>query len=154
MADEIEFEGLKELRAAVKALGDVEKTRQFKLAGYEIAAEVVIPAAQANAGGDRALVKAMSTLEAVKTESGGAVRLGKGFPAAFGYEFGADRNVRRLARPGGKVTQVVGWQQFEPWRGNSGNTGYALYPAIRENTDEIVNRFTDVIEKLFEDGGE
>lgn len=153
MPEPIEFEGLKELRAAVKAMEDVEKTRQFKLAGYDIAVDVVIPAAKANAN-TKLLGKAMGTLEPVRTDTGGAVRLGKGFPAAMGAEFGADRNMRRLARPGGKVTTVVGWQQFEPWRGSSNAAGYALYPAIRENTDEIVTRFTDVIQKLFEEGGD
>ena len=153
MPDPIEFEGLKETRAALKKLGDVEKTRAFKTAGFEIARDVVIPAAQAKAS-NRMERRAASTLKALKVSTGGAVRLGEGFPGALGAEFGAYRNQLRGGRPGGRPAQVRGWQQFRPWRGSDSGAGYFMWPAIREQTDEIVNRYGEMIEKLWEENGD
>ena len=50
---------------------------------------------------------------------------------------------------------VAGWNQFKPWRGSDTGAGYFLYPSIREQEDEIVNRYDEMFRKLFdEDGGE
>lgn len=145
------MDGFDEARRSLKKLGDIERTREYKLANAEIARTVVIPAATANAA-TRMERRAASTLVAVASDSGGAVRLGKGFPAALGAEFGSDRNQRRRGRPGGKVTTVTGWNQFKPWRGSDAGAGYFLWPAIREQTDEIVNRYDELFRKLFEEG--
>lgn len=153
MPDGIEFEGLKETRAALKKLGDPVKTRAFKAAGYEIARDVVIPAARANAS-NRMERRAASTLKALKVTTGGAVRLGEGFPGALGAEFGAYRNQLRAGNPGGRPAQVRGWQQFKPWRGSDSGAGYFMWPAIREQTDEIVNRYGEMIQKLWEEDGD
>lgn len=143
----IGMDGFDDSRRRLKDLGDVEKTRQYKAASDEIAEQLVIPAAQAKAS-TRGEQQAARTLVAVRTTAGGAVRIGGGFDAALGYEFGADRNQRRLARPGGKVTTVPGWNQFRPWRGSGAGAGYFLYPAIRENEDEIIDRFATVFDEL------
>ena len=152
MPDGIEFEGLKETREALKKLGNVEKTRAYKLAGYEIARDVVIPAAQGKAS-RRMERRAAATLKAKKVSTGGAVELGKGFEGALGAEFGAYRNQWRTWQREGTTVTGRGWQQFQPWRGSDGGAGYFLWPAIRDQTDEIVNRYADMIEKLWEEDG-
>jgi hypothetical protein len=154
VADPVSFDGFDEAKRALAKLGDVEKSRAYKTANFDIANEVVIPAAMANA---RALgkmqVKAAQTLKALRTASGGSVSLGKGFAGALGAEFGADRNQRRQGRPHGKSAPVTGWQQFEPWRGSSTGAGYFLWPAIRQETDEIVNRYKKLFDELFDEDG-
>lgn len=151
MADAIKIEGLDETRRQLKKLGDIEKTREYKLANARIAQNIVIPAAQAKAS-TRMEQRAASTLVAVKSAAGGAVRLGKGFRGAFGAEFGAQRNQARQGRPGGVVATVSGWNQFKPWRGSGSEAGYFLWPGIREKTDEIVRAYGDVHEDLFDEG--
>ena len=150
MPGAIEFEGFDETRKAIQRLGDIEKSKQFKAAGFEVAQDIVIPAAKAKAS-TRLERRAASTLKALKVNTGGAVRLGEGFPGALGAEFGAYRNQLRQGRPRGRSAQVRGWQQFKPWRGNDAGAGYFLWPAIRENTDEIINRYSEMIEKLWEE---
>lgn len=152
MAEWVEFEGFDEARKALAKLGDVDKTREYKVAGFEIANEIVLPAARANAS-TRLERRAAQSLQAVSLASGGAVRLGKGFPAALGAEFGSDRNQRRRGRPGGKSVPVIGWNQFKPWRGSDSGAGYFMWPAIRENTTEIVDRYTKLFDDLFGDDG-
>jgi hypothetical protein len=156
MGDEVRIEGLKEARAALKRMADPEKTRQYRLATADIAESIVIPQARANAD-TRMQRRAAGTLQPVKTDLGAAVRLGKGFPGAMGAEFGADRNQRRIGRPRGTVAPVQGWNQFEPWRGSDTGAGYFLWPAIREQTPKIINRYADMFDELFGDdstGGE
>ena len=150
MTERINIEGLKATQKKLKQLGDVEKTRQYKLENAKIADEVVIPAAKAKAS-TRMEQRAAGTLVAVKTASGGAVRLGKKFPAARGAEFGAQRNQARMGRPGGKVTTVTGWNQFKPWRGSDREAGYFLWPAIREQEPKIINRYSKLFEELFDE---
>ena len=154
MPDGIEFNGFKETRARLKKIGDVERTREYKLANAQIVDDIVIPAARANAS-TKLERKAARTLVSVRTDTGGAVRIGGGkggFGGALGAEFGADRNQRRLGRPGGKVTPVTGWNQFKPWRGSDRGAGYFLWPAIREQEPEIINRYSKLFDELFGEG--
>jgi hypothetical protein len=154
MPSAAEFDGFDEARRALKNLEDVEKSRAYKVANYDIGKDVVIPAARANAARlGKGPVRAAATLKALRTESGGSVRLGGGFDGALGYEFGADRNQRRRGRPNGKSVPVLGWQQFEPWRGSDGDAGYFLWPAIRQETGEIINRYARLFEELFDEDG-
>lgn len=147
-----EFEGFDEARRQLAKMGDVDKSRDYKLAGFNIAKDVVIPKARANAR-TKMQRRAARTLEPVSLAAGGAVRLGKGFAGALGAEFGADRNQRRMGRPHGKVAPVKGWNQFEPWRGNDTGAGYFLWPAIRQQSDEILNRYTALFDELFDENG-
>jgi hypothetical protein len=151
VADPIRIEGLAEARKQLKKMADVDKTREYKLANARIAQNIVIPAAQARAS-TRMEQRAASTLVAVKSATGGAVRLGKGFQAAFGAEFGAQRNQARQGRPGGVVATVSGWNQFKAWRGSGGEAGFFLWPGIRDKTDEIVREYGELYEDLFDEG--
>lgn len=153
MPDGVEFEGFDEFRRALKKIEDPEKTRAYKVASAEVA-DLVIAAAKDKAS-TRMERRAAATLVPVLSAAGGAVRLGGGFEGAFGAEFGADRNQRRQGRPHGTPAVVAGWNQFKPWRGSDTGAGYFLYPSIREQEDEIVNRYDEMFRKLFdEDGGE
>jgi hypothetical protein len=49
VTERINIEGLKATQKKLKQLGDIEKTRQYKLENAKIADEVVIPAAKAKA---------------------------------------------------------------------------------------------------------
>ena len=90
---------------------------------------------------------------------------------SIGSEFGAKQDVQRRLRPRlnrgfGRVKNsksnqyadlpremptrdsMLGWNQFQPWRGNRNVTGddgqmpgYWLWPAVRGTRDEVVNAF-------------
>lgn len=152
MADPVGYDGFDEARRALKKMQDPEKSREYKQANFDIANEVVIPAARANAS-TRLQRRAAGTLVAVRTESGGSVRLGQGFPAALGAEFGADRNQPRRVFRYGKSFTASGFNQFNPWRGSDGDAGYFLWPAIREQEGEIINRYDRLFRDLFDEGG-
>jgi hypothetical protein len=152
MPERIEIEGLKAAQKKLKQLGDIERTRQYKVANAKIAEDVVIPAAKAKAS-TRMEQRAADTLVPVKSVSGGAVRLGRGFAGALGAEFGAGRNQRRRGRPRGTVATVSGWNQFKPWRGSGREAGYFLWPAIRDREAEIIDRYAKLFEEMFDQDG-
>lgn len=144
MPERILVPGLDELRKALKELGDVEGTKEFKLAGWRAATEVVIPGAQSRASTPLQQAAA-ATLAAAKVATGGGVRFGAGFPAAMGAEFGAAQNQLRNTQRG----PVRGWNQFPPWRGSAGDAGYFLWPTIREEQERIVEVIDESLEPLF-----
>jgi len=141
MAEQVEVKGLKELRKAVKDLKDVDATREFKQAGYDAMANVLVPAAVGKAS-SAMHARALATLRPAKTVTGGAVRFGAGFPGAFGAEFGAAHDRPRANVNG---SPGVGWNQFPEWR----QGGYAIFPAVRESGDRMVAEFDRGLEPLF-----
>lgn len=140
MPEGIVVEGLKELRKAVKELGDVDATREYKAAGYNAMANVLVPAAVGRAS-DAMHARALQTLRPVKVATGGAVRFGKGFAGAMGAEFGAMHDQRRANVNG---SPGLGWNQFPPWQ----RGGRAIYPAVAATSDEIVAEFDRGLEPL------
>lgn len=59
-------------------------------------------------------------------------------PTILGAEFGAKK-----------------YRQFPPWRGNqwnpdSGGVGYFLHPVIRDDREQIIGKYADVIDALLE----
>lgn len=144
MPERIVVPGLGELRQALKELGDVEATKEFKLAGWRAANEVVIPGAKARASTPMQRAAA-ETLAAAKIATGGGVRFGAGFAGAMGAEFGAMRNQPRSTSRG----QMLGWNQFQPWRGSGPDTGYFLWPTIREDAERIVEVVDETLDPLF-----
>ncbi len=141
----IGVDGIAELRADLKKLGDVAASKEFKEAGYNAAVSVVIPRAQGRASGlGRMQSNAAATLKPVKTITGGAVRLGGGLPFALGAEFGAAQNQPRNTSRG----TVLGWNQFDPWRGSGDDAGYFLWPTIRDDAEQIVEKFAEGVDKL------
>ena len=67
-------------------------------------------------------------------------------------KYGGFSNVsKRTRRIGGiavKVTGVIiGWNQFNNWRGNKAKAGYFLYPTVRSSTDEIIVKYANEMEQ-------
>lgn len=154
MPQGIEATGIKEAIKAAKAVGDVERSRAFKAASAE-AAELVVRGARAKASTRLERRAARTALDAVVRSSLPAVRLSSSsFPGAFGAEFGADRNQRRLIRGGGQRRSHYrkGWNQFRPWRGSDSNAGYFLWPSIRDSADDVRETYADLVEKLWSEG--
>lgn len=158
----VAFEGFDELKRGFKALESDEYLREFKLAGRNIATEIIIPAAQGYTATRRDAL-AMATLRPVSSEAGAAVRLGNaGTPFALGAEFGA-KVKRRRRSPGrsesGKTRReqgsgfYLGYKQFEPWTGNAfdgEDPGFFLWRAIREHSTEVLDKFGDAIDRLWD----
>ena len=71
--------------------------------------------------------------------------VGAEFGDDWGAEFGAARNQLRNTQRG----PVAGWNQFEPWRGSGPDTGYFLWPTIREEADRIVEAIDEALEPLW-----
>lgn len=140
MPDGIVVEGLNELRKAVKDLRDIEATREYKAAGYNAMANVLVPRAQGRAM-SAMHARALETLRPVAVVTGGAVRFGKGFPGAFGAEFGAMHN---QPRPNVNGSPGLGWNQFPAWR----RGGYGIFPAVADSSAEIVDEFDRGLEPL------
>lgn len=78
--------------------------------------------------------------------------LGKVIRRVEAQTVGANGKGSVARQQGGTRVQVTGrvrgWNQFQPWRGNGANAGYALYPAIRANGERIVDTYGDAIEKI------
>lgn len=139
--DGIEVEGLRELAKALKSLNEKHLTNELKTVNFRAASEVVSEA-RGNTS-SRMQASAASRLKATKTAAYAAVRLG-GQPFDLGAEFGAVRGIMRQTGRG----VVTGWNQFEPWKGNGGDAGYFLYPAIRSKVPELMETYGDEIEKI------
>lgn len=146
MTERILVPGFDELRKALRELGDVEGSKEFKAAGAKVAEQIVIPGAQSRAAALGPLwARAADTLAAAKIATGGGVRFGAGFEAAMGAEFGAAQNQLRNTQRG----PVRGWNQFEAWRGSGPDTGYFLWPTIREEGEAIVEAIDEALEPLW-----
>lgn len=158
------FEGFDEARRGFKALqGGDEYLREFKLAGRNIAADIVIPAAQGYTSTPRD-AKAMATLRPVALEGGAAVRIGNtATPFALGAEFGAKQKRRRRS-PGrtesGKTRRdqgsgfYLGYVWAQAWTGNAfagdEDPGYFMWRAIREHSGELLTEFGNAIDRLWD----
>lgn len=95
--------------------------------------------------------KAASTMRAGHAQSRATVTGGAGVPYFFGAEFGATHNVlRRTRRQAGWAGpgRWRGYNQFLPWRGNSGRVGYFLFPTLREQAPAIVDMYGDELDRI------
>lgn len=133
-ADGIGYEGLNQLNRDLKAISK-DAQSELKKANIEVATKEGhrAQAAAFALGGVSAHVA-----PSIKGGGGNAwagIRLGAD-PAAAGAEFGGQR------RP---TTQ-----QFRPWLGH---TGYAVYPTIRRDNEEITSTWFEAIENLMKEHG-
>lgn len=148
---DIQVRGLKELNKALKDLPD-DLHKELPRINRE-AAGIAADQGRSNAlalGG-----VAAKTAPSIKLV-GGARSAGVGFggvayPWAGGAEFGAGQNIIRTRKSG----TYLGYNQFEPWKGNGPTAGYFIYPAIREKNDEIVRTYEEglegILKQLFPD---
>lgn len=147
---QVRVTGMKELRAALKRMGDAEKQTELKQANYDVAQLVVTEGRQAASGVSAMAASAAKTLRAGRATARATVTLGRpNVPYALGAEFGAARNQRRFNVGGSPPRHGRGWNQFMGWRGSGGDAGYFMYPAIRANEDRIVDMYGDAMEKIF-----
>lgn len=140
----IKVDGLSELNRALRDMGP-QMQKQLKAASKEIATFVANDArAAAEALGGVAAHVAPSIKPSSGALSAGVALGGPAYPMAGGAEFGAGNNKMRSRRTG----EYVGFRQFEPWRGNSTNAGYFLYPSIRRDVDRIETEYTAAVEAV------
>lgn len=72
-------------------------------------------------------------------------------------KYGGSSTVRKRARADYGATAVkvigvrLGWNQFQPWRGNKTKAGYFLFPTVRKNIDEIIEIYGDGMDDLLRD---
>lgn len=130
----VKVTGLAELNKALKALGP-EVQAELKAANFEVGSMVADDARSIAQGLGGVAAKTAPSIKATKTAAGAAVSFGgSAYPFASGAEFGAYR-----------------YKQFQPWRGNGSDAGYFVYPAIRQDADQIestyVERIDDILRK-------
>lgn len=133
MPDEkILVDGLDDLRRELGRLRG-EWPKELKVANRD-AADIVVSSAKGTAaavGGVAA--KAAGSLRALNQQRAAVVALGgAAYPYAMGAEFGASSRYR----------------QFRPWRGNAGNAGYFLYPAIRGERDRVLDTYEKALDRI------
>lgn len=127
----VKVDGLVELNRALKALGP-EAQKELKDASRRVADFVAKDAASAahSIGGVAAHVA--PSIKPVGGVSGAGVAFGgASYPMAGGAEFGSLR-----------------FHQFKPWRGNSSDAGYFVYPSIRQDADRIETEFADAVDDI------
>lgn len=129
--EQIRVTGLDDLRRELRRLGDVWP-KELKVANHD-AAEIVVTSAQSKAAGlGGVAAKAAGSLRALNQQRAAIVALGgAAYPYAMGAEFGSFR-----------------YRQFRPWRGNAGNAGYFLYPAIRGERDKVLDTYEKALDRI------
>jgi hypothetical protein len=142
----VEVEGLDDLRRHLRQLEDAEHLRErLKDASLAVAEGIVERARSRAAGEGRMAARAADSLTAGRQEARATVAFGgHSAPFAAGSEFGANRGSPRHTIRG----DVVGWAQFQPWRGNGEGAGYWLYPTIRDANDFIVDTYGDALDEI------
>ena len=82
-----------------------------------------------------------------KPKAGG---LGASMPFFGGAEFGADHDVpRQVSTRRAKSGSVLGWNQFLPWKEHGhGQTGYFLFPTMRDYSDEIKEMYAQGLDRI------
>jgi hypothetical protein len=144
--------GLDDFRAKLRRHADAKQLeRELRTANFSVAKLIEERSKPIMAGLRGGMgPRAADTIKA--SRSAVAARLGLGgsddAPYALGVEFGA---VRGIPRNGGNGRTIKGWNQFDGWRGNGDDAGYAVFPTIRDSTDEILDRYGDEIERILSD---
>lgn len=140
----VQVKGLNDFRREVKKLADSGALiNELKDVNFQVAS-LVVSKAQGHAS-TKMEIAAAATLKAGRQAARAVVTGGSaGVPFFGGAEFGAAQNQLRNTSRGA----VTGWNQFKAWRGSGAGAGYFLYPAIRDETDKIVDMYGDAMEKI------
>lgn len=127
----VAVDGLAELNRALRRMGP-EFQSQLKETNLSVAEFVAQDAHSAALSLGGVAAKTAPSIEAKGYTTAAAVSFGgAGYPFAGGAEFGAIR-----------------YKQFKPWRGNSSDAGYFVYPAIRQDADRIEAEYRDAVDDL------
>lgn len=127
----VNVRGLAELNRTLKQLGPAVQA-ELKAANVEVGEMVANDARSIAYSLGGVAAKTAPSIGATRTQAGGGVSFGgAAYPFAGGAEFGAYR-----------------YPQFKPWRGNGPEAGYFVYPAIRQDADEIADTYMDRLDDL------
>lgn len=142
-AGTVKVAGLRELSRELRKLDDAGLIGELKDANYAVAS-LVVDAARDRASSKmerRAADSLKASRQAARAQvTGGGARV----PFFGGAEFGGFSE-----QPRQRVTGTyTGFRQFKPWRGSGTGAGYFLYPAIRDETDRIVEMYGDALDEI------
>ncbi len=133
MPSRVNVVGLRELRNELKAI-DGKAQKGLQKANKRAAAEVIVPAARHLAEGrhnPRWGSEAIGTIRALASQTRAQVALGSAKVRwAAGHEFGS-----------------IKYKQFPPSIGYRAG-GYALYAAIDQEQDKLIDVYADLLEEL------
>ena len=152
--------GLRDFQRELKKViteGGTTGDAMLKDANWRVAQYIVEKSQARAATVGRMQARAAEGLKASKTAVKAQVsaNIDKTSPFFFGAEFGAKPNILRSPRraagwagPG----RYRGYRQFLPWKKpGSGNTGYFLFPTLREESDNIREMYGQEIDKIMRD---
>lgn len=132
MTERVRVTGLDELRRELRKLDDKGLIDELKATNYEVATDVVEGAKRRASTVSRQADRAASSLRASRTAARAQVLIGSAaVPFALGAEFGSMR-----------------YKQFPGWRGNGEDAGYFLWPEIRDQSPDIVEKYGDAMERI------
>lgn len=141
----LETVGLKEALAGMERVERLDVQRDLKSVFNDLASTAVT---NAKAGASTKMERrAASTLAVASTSLGAALKFGKGFEGAFGAEYGADKNKRRVVTHFG---YYQGWNQFKSWRGSGSTAGYFMWPGIRAAIESDIGKVAESVTALVE----
>ena len=127
----IKVEGLTELNRGLRAISK-EAQGDLKEASRKVAEFVAADAKAAATSQGGVAAHVAPSIARVGGVSGAGVAFGGArYPMAGGAEFGS-----------------IKYKQFKPWRGNSSDAGYFVYPSIRRDADRIVTEFQQAVDDL------
>lgn len=120
----VRVDGIVELHRALKAI-DPALEKELKKSNKSIAQFVAADAKSAATALGGVAAHVAPSIKANAGSGWAGISLGgPGFEMAGGAEFGAYQ-----------------YRQFQPWRGNSSDAGYFMYPAIRQDADRIETEY-------------
>lgn len=127
----VRVHGLNELNRTLRSMGP-EFQKELKQANKSVAEFVAADARSAALSVGGVAAKTAPSVRASGTNTRAGVSIGGSkYPFAGGAEFGSVR-----------------YKQFAPWRGNSSEAGYFLYPSIRQDSDRILTEYTAALDDL------
>lgn len=143
--------GLDQFRRQLRRLeqeGGPNGIALLKEANYKVAS-MVVGKAQARASTiGRQQAKAASTLRPGRQQARATISGGTGIRFFFGAEFGSYGDIQRVR--GGR--RFLGFNQFLEWkRPGNGNTGYFLFPTMRDETRNIIEMYGDELDRIAKD---
>lgn len=150
-AGSVKVRGLDDFRAKLKSHADRKQLeKELRNANFSVA-QLIENRSRPVMSGLRGGMgpRAAGTIKAARSVVSARLGIGDGdVPFALGVEFGA---VRGIPRNGGNGRTIRGWNQFDSWRGNGPDAGYAVFPTIRRSESEIVDKYGDEVERILSD---
>lgn len=137
MADAVRIEGLTEFRKELRKVAGKDGLAALKAVNVKVA-EMIVERTKPKMS--KKSTRSAASLKAAKTTNAAFVRGGgKSAPMFGGVEFGSYSNQARTTRRG----TVLGWNQFDAWKGNGAGAGYFLYDTVRASEKEVIEMYRD-----------